>query len=94
MNEYLKRNTLEQLRWQETLQALESARQGKVVDADLVNAWFKCWGSSDELPTDVTLENLMHKIYTRETMERGLADSEAGRTKDIHAIRSRFGLPE
>ena len=50
IKEYLERNALEQQRWRETLQALESARQGKVVDADVVNTWLKSWGSSDELP--------------------------------------------
>lgn len=50
IKEYLERNTLEQQRWRETLQALESARQGKVVDADIVNVWLKSWGSSNELP--------------------------------------------
>ena len=50
IKEYLERNTLERQRWQETLQALDSARQGKVIDADLVNDWLKSWGTSDELP--------------------------------------------
>jgi predicted transcriptional regulator len=50
IKEYLEKNSLERQRWQETLQALDSARQGKVIDADLVNDWLKSWGTADELP--------------------------------------------
>jgi predicted transcriptional regulator len=40
---------LEETRWQETLQALESVRQGKVVDGDTVHEWMKSWGTDNEL---------------------------------------------
>lgn len=45
---YLQQETLEQHRWQETLSAMESAAQGKVVPAEEVHAWLSSWGSNDE----------------------------------------------
>jgi predicted transcriptional regulator len=36
----------------------------------------------------------MHQIYVRETIERGLADSQAGRTMGVEEVRSKYGLPE
>ena len=50
LNEFLERQELEQTRWQDTLAAMESAAQGKVVAAEEVHAWIRSWGSSDELP--------------------------------------------
>ncbi|HEC15450.1 MAG TPA: ribbon-helix-helix protein, CopG family [Sedimenticola sp.] len=50
VREFLQRDALEQQRWQETLEALESARQGKVVDSEAVHAWLESWGKDDELP--------------------------------------------
>jgi hypothetical protein len=48
----------------------------------------------DRLPPNATWDDLMREIYVREAIERGLADSKAGRTKDVNAIRSKYGLPE
>lgn len=48
--EYLQRQELEQRRWQETLAAMESVAQGKVVSADEVHDWLRSWGDSQELP--------------------------------------------
>ncbi len=36
----------------------------------------------------------MHEIYIREAIERGLADSNAGRTRDVQEIRDKYGLQE
>ena len=47
----------------------------------------------DELPEDATWEDLMHSIYVRQAIERGLQDSDAGRTLDVKEVRARFGLP-
>ena len=41
-----------------------------------------------------TWDNLMHDIYVREAIERGLADSNAGRTRDVQEVRAKYGLPE
>ena len=48
----------------------------------------------DRMPPNATWDDLMREIYVREAIERGLADSEAGRTKDANEIRAKFGLPE
>ena len=46
----------------------------------------------ENLPEDVTWEDLMDMIYVRLSIEAGLADSEAGRVKDVADVRSKFGL--
>ncbi len=48
----------------------------------------------DQLPPDATWEDLMHEIYVREAIEKGLEDSKAGRTKDVSEIRKKYRLPE
>ena len=47
----------------------------------------------ENLPDDSTWEDLMYQIYVRETIESGLADSEAGRVTDVENVRKEFGLP-
>jgi hypothetical protein len=47
----------------------------------------------ERLPEDVTWDELMHEIYVRQSIEAGLADSKAGKTVDVKAVRERFGLP-
>ena len=48
----------------------------------------------DELPESATWDDLMYKIYIRQTIEAGLEDSEAGRTTDVKELRAKFGLPK
>lgn len=48
----------------------------------------------DRLPDNATWDDLMHEIYVRETIDRGLADSRAGRTKSVQEVRAKYGLPE
>lgn len=48
----------------------------------------------DRLPANATWDDLMHEIYVREVIERGLEDSKAGRTKDVKEVRAKYGLPE
>ena len=48
----------------------------------------------DRMPVDATWDDLMREIYVRETIEHGLADSNAGLTKDVKSIRAKYGLPE
>lgn len=48
----------------------------------------------DRLPPNATWDDLMHEIYVREIIEKGMADSKAGRTKDVTEIRKKYGLPE
>jgi len=46
----------------------------------------------DRLPRQATWDDLMHEIYVRTAIERGLADSKAGRTKDVKEVRAKYGL--
>ena len=46
----------------------------------------------DKMPSDASWEDLMYQIYVREAIESGLADSKAGRTKDVQEIRDKYGL--
>ena len=48
----------------------------------------------DKMPADASWNDLIHEIYVRETIERGLEDSKAGRTKDVNELRLKYGLPE
>lgn len=46
----------------------------------------------EELPDDMTWDDLMHEIYVRQSIENGLADSAAGKTRDVAEVRAKFGL--
>jgi predicted transcriptional regulator len=48
----------------------------------------------DQLPPQATWDDLMHEIYVRQAIEQGLADSKAGRTKQVKEVRARYGLTE
>jgi predicted transcriptional regulator len=48
----------------------------------------------ERMPHNATWDDLMHEIYVREAIKRGLADSKAGRTKDVREVRAKYGLPE
>lgn len=48
LSEYIEKQQLEQARWKQTLEAMESAAQGKVVDASEVHGWLRSWGSDHE----------------------------------------------
>ena len=49
LREYIQRQEQEQLRWQETVQAMESVARGDVVSGEAVHAWLRSWGTSSEL---------------------------------------------
>ena len=46
----------------------------------------------DQLPENSTWDDLMHEIYVRQSIEKGLADIEAGRTTSVEKVREKFGL--
>ncbi len=46
----------------------------------------------DQLPENSTWDDLMHEIYVRQSIEKGLADSAAARTTGVEEVRERFGL--
>ena len=48
----------------------------------------------DKMPSNATWDDLIHEIYVRETIERGLADSKAGRVKNVQEVRAKYGLTE
>jgi len=48
----------------------------------------------ERMPQNATWDDLMHEIYVREAIERGLTDSKAGRTRDVREVRAKYGLPE
>lgn len=46
--EFIEKQKLEQHRWNETLQAMEAATQGNIVEADAVHEWLASWGTENE----------------------------------------------
>jgi hypothetical protein len=48
----------------------------------------------EALPENSTWDDLMHDIYVRQSIEAGLADSQAGRVTSVEQVRKNFGLPQ
>jgi hypothetical protein len=48
----------------------------------------------DRMSPEATWDDLMREIYVREAIERGLADSKAGWTKDVKKVRAKYDLQE
>jgi hypothetical protein len=48
----------------------------------------------DELPDDATWDDLMYRIYVRQSIEAGIRDADAGRVVSVDEVRARFGLPK
>ena len=53
LREYLEREEQALSRWLETLRAMESVTQGRVVSGESVHEWLRSWGTKDELPPPV-----------------------------------------
>lgn len=47
----------------------------------------------ESLPENTTWDDVMHEIYVRQAIERGVEDSKAGRTTDVGVVREKYGLP-
>lgn len=47
IKEFLARQSMEESRWSETLEALESIQLGKSLDEADVNAWLNSWGTDE-----------------------------------------------
>ena len=45
IKEFLAKQSLEDTRWKDTLEALESIKSGKSIDEADVNAWLNSWGT-------------------------------------------------
>ena len=50
VKEFIARQSVEDSRWEQTLEAIESINQGKAIDEDDVNAWLNSWGTQDVKP--------------------------------------------
>ena len=48
----------------------------------------------DRLPERTTWDDLLHEIYVRSVIERGLEDSNAGRTNTVREVRAKYGFKE
>lgn len=48
----------------------------------------------DQLPESAGWEELMEQIWIRQSIEAGLADSDADRTTPVERLREDYGLPE
>jgi predicted transcriptional regulator len=46
----------------------------------------------ERMPEGSTWDDLRREIYVRQAIEAGLADSQAGRTTSVEAVRAEFGL--
>lgn len=46
-----------------------------------------------DLPDDADWNDLMYKIYVRQSIEQGLKDADQGRVKTHQEIKKTFSLP-
>ncbi len=49
IKEFLVKQSLENSRWQDTLEALDSIKAGKSIDEADVNAWLNSWGTGTKI---------------------------------------------
>jgi hypothetical protein len=61
---------------------------------ELSNVKTEAYRLVDKLPDTATWDDLMYEIYVRQSIDRGLADSDAGRVIDVDQARAQFGLPQ
>ena len=47
VKEFLVKQSLEDSRWLDTLEALESVKSGNTIDEENVNSWFNTWGTGN-----------------------------------------------
>lgn len=48
VKEFLERRTVDEQRWQETLETIDSVKSGRSIDEKNVNEWLDRWGSENE----------------------------------------------
>lgn len=46
----------------------------------------------DGLPDDATWEDLMYRLYVRESIEAGIRDADEGRVVEVADVRAEYGL--
>ncbi len=49
IKEFIARKTLEENKWNQTLEALESVKSGRLVEEQDVNEWLDSWGKDNEI---------------------------------------------
>ena len=49
IKEFLAKKSLEEQRWVETLEAIDSVKSGKLIEEEEVIDWLESWGSENEL---------------------------------------------
>lgn len=49
IKEFIARRALDEARWDETLEALDSVKSNKLIEEQSVNEWLESWGSDSEL---------------------------------------------
>jgi predicted transcriptional regulator len=47
VREFVARQSVDDLRWEETLEAIESVNRGELIDESEVNAWLNSWGTEN-----------------------------------------------
>jgi predicted transcriptional regulator len=48
IREFVARQAMDDARWEDTLKALASIKEGKVIDESEVVSWLKSWGTDNE----------------------------------------------
>jgi hypothetical protein len=48
----------------------------------------------EQLPDNASWEDLIYRLYVRQSIEAGLRDCETGRVESVAEVRQSFGLPE
>jgi predicted transcriptional regulator len=49
IKEYIARQAMDDARWEDTLKALASIKEGKTIDEAEVVSWLKSWGTEEEI---------------------------------------------
>lgn len=49
IKEFVQRQSMEDSRWEDTLLALNSIKNGKTIDGDKVASWLESWGTDQEI---------------------------------------------
>ena len=50
IKEFVARQAMDDARWEDTLKALASIKEGKTIDESEVVSWLKSWGTDGEAP--------------------------------------------
>jgi hypothetical protein len=47
----------------------------------------------EQLPESATWEDLIYRLYVRQSIEAGLKDADEGQVESVEEVRRSFGLP-